>query len=210
MSGITAMVPKVKKVLFKGRVTSNTYYIALISLTVLFLVLMWSGEGGFTGVLGRSLGFFILVILSYSLIDWCLNITESSESWREKKELDEIVNLRMQDTSKTMNRASKGERICQRKLSEKIRNIFFIKLKEKKDLTEEEIKELLQDRDKFQRTVQDEVISDFILASYSDDKTGTDDKELTQKISSFFSPRKDPKEYNKEIEQVIRRVEEWD
>ncbi len=210
MPEITAMVSKVKNILFRRRGTSKTYYIALISLTALFLALMLSGATGFTGVLGRTFGFLILVILAYSLVDWNLNMTESDEFWIEKKELDEIVNLRMQDTSKTLNRASRGEKICKKNLSKKIRNVFFIKLKEKKDLTEEEIQTLLQDRDKFHRIVQDEVISDFILASYSDDKTGTDEEEFTQKISSLFSSGKDPKEYKKEIKQVIQRVEEWD
>lgn len=209
MFEIASIFSKIKKNLLEEKENSKIFYIGLTFLALSFLLLMLDGGTGISGIVGRTFGFLILAILGYSLVDWNLNITESAKFWKEKKELDKIVNLPMQDTSKILKRACKGEKTCQKNLSENIIKIFFIKLKEKRGFNEEEVQALLRDQDEFRKTVQDEVISDFILAWHSEDKKDDDEKDLTRKIRSFFSSDENPKEYKKEIEEIIRRLKEW-
>lgn len=202
MAKRSSLIPKMKKDLFERKRESKVYYIALILVTAMFLIFTLGGGTGFTGTFGRIAGFFILVIIGYGLVDWSLDITERHGFWKEKEEIDGKANLRMRDTSKTLERASKGEKTSQKNLSERIAKTFLINLKEKRDLTEEELEELLKDEEELRRIVDDKVISDFIFNEFKGDEK--------EKDNGFLSSSEDPKEYRKKIEQVIRRIEKWD
>lgn len=178
---------------------SKIYYIALIFLTAVFIILTLEGGTGFTGTFSRIIGFIILAIFGYGLLDWSSAVTEKHVFWREKEELDEEVNLRMHGTSKILERALDGEKTSQKALLEKMRKTFFIKLKEKRNLTDDDLQELLIDEKKLRKIVQDEVISKFILSELNEKERG--------KEEGIFSTNKDQR---KKIEHLIRRIEKWD
>ncbi|MEF8873732.1 MAG: hypothetical protein V5A88_03560 [Candidatus Thermoplasmatota archaeon] len=197
------LISKINNGPFARKRESKVYYLALVFLIGIFIVFTLSGGIGFAGTVGRISGFFILAMIAYGLIDWGSAVTEKHEFWREKEDLDEEVNLRMRKTSKIIERASSGEKTSKKTLSEKIKKTFLIKLKEKRDLTEEEVQELLEDEEEFRRIVQDEVISDYILEDL-------EEEEEKGKIATFLSSLEDKEEYRKKTKQVIRRVEGWE
>ncbi len=210
MGKIKTAISKIKRDLFERRETSSFYYIALFSLTALFLVLMLGNRTRLLRTLGRSLGFLILVILAYSFIDWNLDVTERFKFWKEKREIDQEVNFRMEETTKLVERASSGEKLSQEKLSEKLRNTFLIKLKDKRNLSEDQVQELLENQDKFRRVVRDEAIADFILNGFEDEKViDEDEKRWFKKIGLFSSSKEKMELPKKEIERIIRRIERW-
>ncbi|MFP3872271.1 MAG: hypothetical protein ACOC55_02740 [Candidatus Natronoplasma sp.] len=210
MENLKEVVSKTKKDLFDSRENSTLYYFALAFLTLLFFIFMLSEGTGIVGVLGRTLGFLILVILAYSMIDWVSSSTKDPEYWEDKRELDEEVNLRIQEASELLERVSKGGKISKKNLSKKIREVFYIKLKEKKDLSNEEVRELLKDEERFREVVKDSVISDFILSSNEDKETTNGKKGSIEKLIGSNSSNERGEEHKKEIERVIRRISTWD
>lgn len=183
----STVFPKVN--IFEENRESKLYYLFLIFLVVLFLVFtLGEDRTGFAGTIGRVSGLVILLVIGYGLIDWSFAITESEEFWQEEEDIDEKINLRMEETSKILERASQGEKTSQDNLTDKVRKTFFTMLKERRGLIEEGLQELLMDEDRFRSVVDDDLISDFIL-------DGPEDFE---------------EEYEKKIEEVIGRMERWD
>jgi len=213
MVEIKPPIRRIKKDMLEKKKESMFYYFALISLTAVFLILTLGGGADFTGTFGRVAGFFILLLIGYTLIERGENITEKHELWEEKEKLDEEINLRMYNTSKTLQRASEGETTSQKKMAEKIKKAFLIKLREERGLSEEEMQELLKDEDKFRTMVEDDLISDFILTEVNDE--GGEKK----KVTSFLLSSEETEEaentekiekYRKKIDLIIRRIEQWD
>ncbi len=213
MTEVTSAFTNIKEDLFDRKENSSFYYLALLSLTVLFFLLMLGNGTGILGALGRAIGFFILIILGYNLIDWNLETTENFELWREKREVDQKVNLRILETSKLVDRAAEGEKLSEENIAEKIRDVFFIKLKERKDLSEGGLRALLDDQKELRKVIQDEKISDFILYGFEDREAHEEKKKddgIIKKTKLFGSSGKNGEKQKKEIERMIRRIERWE
>jgi len=186
--------------------TSNFFYL-LAGLLILLSILFIMGEDeGLPFYIGRFISFVIVVLFAYNLIDWTSNITEKSEEWTEKEVLDEDINLRIKDISELIKRASEGQNVSQDILHNKLKKIFFLKLKEVEDISDNELNELVRKPDEFRKVVQDEVIADFILSMEKDSgetKNG--------KVKFLSSSKRDwEKDYKKKIKDIIQRIDEWE
>ncbi len=163
-------------------------------------------DEGLPFYIGRFISFVIVVLFAYNLIDWTSNITEKSEEWTEKEVLDEDINLRIKDISELIKRASEGQNVSQDILHNKLKKIFFLKLKEVEDISDNELNELVRKPDEFRKVVQDEVIADFILSMEKDSgetKNG--------KVKFLSSSKRDwEKDYKKKIKDIIQRIDEWE
>ncbi len=206
MSETSFNMSMIKKDLILRKKSSNVYYILLLLLIVSFFVLTLEGGSGIQKSIGRALGFLLLIVIGFDLIQLTMSSTEKPDFWKEKKELDETINLRMQDTSVLLQRASEGKKISQKMFLEKVRKIFIMKLKEKKDLSEKDVRYLLRNPDEFRSMVQDDMISDFML---SNDHGREQKKGLERFLRPGSKDEESKKDYEKKVKEIIRRIEEW-
>ncbi|MBS3790452.1 MAG: hypothetical protein KGY66_06000 [Candidatus Thermoplasmatota archaeon] len=189
--------------------TSNSLYLLIASLIILSFLFVIGGEGDLTEILGRILGFIIIMILAYSLVDWSIKVTENTERWTEDEELDEDINLRIQDVSELLRRASEGKEKSQEILHKRLKKIFFVKLKEKKDISRDDIRDLIRKPEELRKVVKDEVISDFILST--EKKSSKTDIQRRKSKRGFLSSSKknDPEKYKEKIKEIIQRINSW-
>ena len=200
------MVKNIKAQLEESR-TSNFFYLLIGLLALLSILFLMGGDDGLPFHLGRIISFMIVILFAYSLIDWTSHITEKSDDWKEKDDLDEGINMRIQDISELLDRASEGKKKSQEILHERLKKIFFLKLKETKDISDNELRDLVRKPEKFRKVVQDDVIADFILSM--EDKSNKTKKEYSKFFSS--TPKKhNQKNYKKEIKNMIQRIDEWE
>lgn len=186
--------------------TSNFFYLLIVLFALLSVLFVMGGDEGLPFILGRIMGFIIIVMLAYILIEWLTQIIEGTDQWTEVESLDEDINLRVQDISELLERASEGKKKSQEDLNERLKKIFFLKLKEKKDISDEDLKNLVEEPEKFREEVQDEVIADFILSmedGSSETKTGS-----SKFLSS--SKRESQKGYKSKIKDIIQRIDRWE
>jgi len=202
------MREKIKELLDQKR-TSNPLYILIASLAILSLLLVMGGEGGLTEILGRILGFIIVTILAYSLVDWTAQITEDPDRWAEDEELDENINLRIQDVSELLKRAAEGKEKSREILHKRLKEIFFVKLKVKKDISRGEIRDLAKKPEEFRKVIQDEMISDFILSTEGKSSNVGLRKRKSKRSFLASSKKNNPKEYKKKIKEIIQRINRW-
>ncbi len=182
--------------------TSNFFYLLVGSLALLSVLFLMGGDEGLPFILGRITGFIIIVMLAYSLIEWVGQTIKETEHWTEEENLDEDINLRIDDISALLKRASEGERKSQEILHEKLKKIFFLRLKEEEDISENEVRGLVKKQEKFSEVVQDEVIAEFILSMEEDSAEGS--KLLSSK------KRKGGKEYRAKINELVQRIDSWE
>ncbi|MBS3781967.1 MAG: hypothetical protein KGY68_05100 [Candidatus Thermoplasmatota archaeon] len=149
------------------------------------------------------------MILAYSLVDWSIKVTENTERWTEDEELDEDINLRIQDVSELLRRASEGKEKSQEILHKRLKKIFFVKLKEKKDISRDDIRDLIRKPEELRKVVKDEVISDFILST--EKKSSKTDIQRRKSKRGFLSSSKknDPEKYKEKIKEIIQRINSW-
>ncbi|MFW5946778.1 MAG: hypothetical protein ACOCTN_07930 [Candidatus Natronoplasma sp.] len=186
--------------------TSNFFYILVGLLALLSILFVMGGDDGLPYTIGRIVALIIILILAYSLITWISHITEESEDWIEKESLDEDINLRIQDISELLKRASEGKEKSQEILHEKLRKVFFLKLKEIEDISDNDLRDLVKDPEEFRRLVQDEIIADFIL-SMEEESNETN----SGKFEVFSSSNgQGEKKYKKKIKEVIQRIDSWE
>ncbi len=182
---------------------SKFFLIIIVLLSILFVILvLGESEGIFdesmSRVFGRVIGFFILMILAHRLIIWTSRMTEKPESWEKKKEAKSDENLQIKEISTLLDRASDGKSMSQKILHDKIKEIFFTKLKDEKDLDKEELNRLLKNPEEFRKVVQDDKISDFILSIEGKEKSKLEDKDM------------DKAQYKKRVRKMIKRIKEWE
>ncbi|MFP4608649.1 MAG: hypothetical protein ACOCTR_02580 [Candidatus Natronoplasma sp.] len=161
------------------------YYILITILVVILTAFMlaWGGQPQLT------LAIIILFIIGGNLVYWMYERTESSVVWEQEEELSEELNLKMKDDSDLIRRAFQGMELSQSLLEKKIKNLFIEKLKDERNLSKEEVRELLQRPEKFRQVVDDEVISTFILSEETE---------------------RGQKDYQEKIYRLIVRIERWE
>jgi len=204
---------KMIKNLVEQNETSNFFYLLVGLLALLSVLFVMSGDDeGLPFILGWIMGFIIIAMLAYNLIEWVGNRIEGTEDWTEERDLDEDINLRVRDISDLLKRASEGEKNCQEILHEKLKKMFFLKLEEKEDISDKDLRGLLKDQENFREVVQDEVIADFILSmeeELDEAKTGGS-KILSSKKRKGGRRRESEKEYRAKIKEIIKRIDSWE
>jgi len=190
--------------LLRQKETSNFFYILIGLLILLSILFVMGGDEGLPLILGRITGFIIVILIAYNLIEWTSNITETSERWTEEESLDENINLRIQDISQLLQRASEGNEKSQEILHNKLKKIFFLKLKEIEDISDNDLRELVRKPEEIRKLVEDEVLADFIitLEKRSDEDGGSKFLSSSKRISQ--------RKYKEKIKDIIQRIEEWE
>lgn len=199
------MVENIKNFLHKKE-TSNFFYLLTGLLVLLSILFVMGGDEGLPLILGRITGFIIVILIAYNLIEWISTITDKTEEWKEKENLDEDINLRIQDISELLQRASEGNEKSQEILHNRLKKIFFLKLKEIKDISDKNLKELVRNPEEFRKTVQDEVIANFILSVEEKSRKTKSGKSKFLSSSKGTSQRK----YKRKIKDIIQRIDEWE
>ncbi len=186
--------------------TSNFFYLLIGFMVLLSIIFVMGGDEDLPYQLGRIISFIVVILFAYSLLDWTTRVTEKTSEWTEKESLDEDINLRIQDISELLKRASEGKKMSQDILHEKLKKIFFIKLKEIEDLSDNDIRDLVRNPDEFRKVAQDEIIADFILSLEQDSK------KRRSRRSNFLSSSKSisQKSYKNKIKEIIKRIDEWE
>ncbi|MEF8873589.1 MAG: hypothetical protein V5A88_02835 [Candidatus Thermoplasmatota archaeon] len=186
--------------------TSNFFYLLIGLLALLSILFVMGGDEGLPFILGRIMGFIIIVLLAYSLLEWITKIIEETDQWTDMRGLDKEINLRIEDISELLERASEGKKKSQEILHEKLKKIYFLKLKEKEDMSNEDLRDLVKEPEEFRDVVKDDVIADFILSM--EEESGETSGETLKFLSS--SKRRTQNEYRNEIKEIIQRIDQWE
>lgn len=173
-------------------------YLIVGLLSVLFLIAVMAEGGDISIVLGRIIGLAIISVLSYMLVNWISTITEETEVLKEKKEFESDKNLQMEEISILLERASDGKTKSQEILHNKIKDIFFIKLKETRNLSKSELRSIVKKPERFRSIVQDDMIADFILSLEIENEDEFDPEEM------------DKEQYKDMIRKMIQEISKWD
>lgn len=178
------------------------YYLLTFLLILALAVAMIIGGGD----LRLTLANLILIILGLNLIYWEIEGTETSEIWKSEEEFDKKVNLKLKDSSKLVERAHGGMELSQGILEKKITNLYLNKLKENRNLTQEEMRKLLKSPEEFKRVVDDDIISEFILSKKTED---TDTSEDVDEREDAEIPTEgfEGEDYEKWISKLLKRIE---
>jgi len=182
--------------------TGDRFYYILMALAIFALI------GGIVlvgGMLRMTLAIIILIIIGFNLIYWSVEKTENSNIWRSEDEFDEEVNLKLRENSDLVKRAFKGMELSQSMLEKKISNLFLSKLKVVRSLSQKEVSELLKNPDDFRQVVDDEVISNFVLANKGKHEM-EDDKEFEQGSMEMLKEE----DYEQWISKLLNRIEGWE
>lgn len=191
-------IAKKNKNILNQKSTRKLVYLIVGLLSVLFIVFI-GAEGGYLSiVLGRMTAILIIIIIAYRLVSWTSTITEETEVWNEKKEFDTDRTLQVKEISTLLDRAAEGKTRSQEVLHEKIKDIFFIKLKEREGLSDKDLQDIVKKPERFQSIVQDERISNFILSLEEENDTEFDLEDLEEY------------QYKKRIRKIIQKISEWD
>jgi len=172
----------------------NLLYYILMTIMVFGLAL---GIILFGGMVRLTLSILILLVIGFNLVYWVVEETEYSDIWRRDDEFDEVVNLKLRNSSDLVERAFKGMELSQRYLEKKIRDLFMDKLMDNRNLSREETRELLKEPEKFRQVVDDEIISDFILSKKKEAK-------------QFSTERLEREDYERWISTLLRRIKRWE
>jgi len=171
------------------------YYILMAFIVLLSIggIILVGGGGG----LNLTLSILILLVIGFNVFYWTIENTEYPDIWERDEEYNEEVNLKLRDTSDLVRRSFKGMEVSQAYLEKKIKNLFLDKLRNNRNLSREEMRELLEDPGEFRKVVDDEVISDFILSNKEED-------ELSSK------ERLEGDDYQRWISQLLKRIQGWE
>ncbi len=178
---------------FSREELANRLYYIFMTLSVLVLTGFMLIMGGMPRL---TLAILILLIIGVNLVNWLRERTETWEIWEQEEEFEEMLNLKLNETSDLFRRASQGMELSQKLLEKKIKKLFISKLKYEKNLSQEEVGKLLQNPDEFRQIVDDGMISDFMLSGYvEDEEIGKKDRE---------------KDYEEWTLALLRRIERWE
>ncbi len=148
------------------------------------------------GMVRFTMAILILFLIGFNLIYWVVGDTENSDIWKREVEYHEEVNLKLRGSSELVQRAFKGMELSQGYLEKKIKDLFLDKLMDKRNISQEELRELMRDPERFRDVVDDKFISDFILSK----------KDESEKS---FEKRLKGKEYEELISELLTKIEEW-
>ncbi|MFW6305018.1 MAG: hypothetical protein ACOC1V_04510 [Candidatus Saliniplasma sp.] len=153
-------------------------------------------------------GLIILGLVGANIVYHLYGRSDKLDTWQRKNELDEIVHLKISRTSEIAKSAFKGKELSQAILEEKLIEEFLKKIMDKKNLTESEVKYLLDHPYELKKVVGDDELSSFVLKGKSLKKVLQNmDDDVSKKV--LFRKIKEDKAYKKKIDRLIKKMEEW-
>ncbi len=184
--------------------TTNPYYLLGLLALIGFIIII----EGYLDTFARMLSFLVVIIFAYGLITWSHSSTEDDEFWEDKDELSEEINLQVRDVKRVLKLASEGKEKSREKLHKKIEEIFFLKLKDEKDMSRQNICDLAEKPEEFQELVDDKMISEFILYMEGSSNSSDPNGEKKEKESYHIEKLKGT-EYREYIRKLIQRIDGW-
>ncbi len=120
---------------------------------VLFFLLLKAG-----GYLKWALGIFVMVLTGLMMLLFVKEGTDKSEMWKDERDFSEEFSSDVERTSKLIKRARKGQKISKGMLERRLKKICLRKIKHEKDLSDEELKKILNKPEKLKKLVGEPLI----------------------------------------------------
>lgn len=168
-----------------------------------FFLLMTLFTKGIRGMLAMS----IIIVGSYIVIKKASSRSRPSSSW-SRREFEHDGKLPLKKTSKILSKASRGSTVSRALLEERIREEILRKLRREKNLSEDDIEELIEQPEELFQVMDDWVLSEFVLYCRTRDDLIKDSSEETQGSPDPWLPR-DQRSYRAKVADVIKRAKEW-
>ena len=179
----------------------------IVSIIALLAIFMAFVGGSLRWLVGLVIIVFMGIIVIFQIYERSIGIS----NWGRDNELDSIVNLNLERLSEIAGRAYRKRTISKALLEDRIKEEFIKKIKNHKNLSDAEMEKLLKDPDELREIIDDDLIADFILRSKSYNKVIHD--ESTSKKSFFdklgFRKITVDKDYKERIDEILKRMEEW-
>lgn len=160
---------------------------------------------GIEGLLAMS----IIIIGSYILIKKVSSRCTPTSNWSRKK-FKHDGKLPLKKTSHLLAEASRGSRVSRALIEERIRKEILRKVRREKNISDDNVEELIEQPDELFRVMNDQVLSEFILYSRTRDdliENSASEKQNFQGSDPWL-PR-DPRPYRAKLADVLRRAKEW-
>ncbi|MFO7791739.1 MAG: hypothetical protein R6W73_02000 [Candidatus Saliniplasma sp.] len=184
-----------------GRKVIEKWEIFVISLLIILMI-----------ALGNPLKWVVsLIILGWfglNMINHIYNKTDDMELWKRENELDEIVHLHISRLSDITEKAYEGKELSRGLLEEYLIDEFIKKIKDKRNLTNSEVKYLLDHPTDLKKVIEDDELTNFVLKGKSLKKVLQNEPDDDSK-EKFFERRKIDKAYKRKIERLVKKMEEW-
>ena len=182
-------------------------FIGVLSIFFLFL----------DGYFEWMLGLFVLGLMSLLILSELKGRSSEMSFWKRNDELDFELNMNLKEISEMAERAYHGKKVSKAFLEERIIKEFLNKVKTERDLDKEEVEEILDDEEKLKEIIDDDKITEFILGtkSYTDlvheksihENPDTRWSRLKKKFK--FEKETIDEDYIKRIDNILKRMEEW-
>ncbi len=174
----------------------------------LMIILLFSG-----GYLQRFVTMLLLSWIGSHIIFTASKDVNIISTWRRPQGEDKVQNLPLERMSGRMDRALKGLELSQTLIEKRLKRDLVEKIKEKKDMSEGDIKELLKNEDDLRKIVEDETLVDFLLNSKKiEDIVGKEDERVNGfhllSRSEDVNKKKDSA-YEKKMKDVMEKVSGW-
>lgn len=182
----------------------------------LFLILLLPFAGGNPRQL---IGITLICWVAFFIIFKAKRDTMSLSRWAKPHRKKKLTNLPLKKDSKTVDRALGGLELSRLLIEKKLRRGLIEKIKEKENLSENEVKALLKDRSKLNEIVKDETLIEFLVEKKEIEdvrnEVSTDKKiNLTDVKKMIPNIKKDkPKideSYRKKIADMLKRISDWE
>ncbi len=177
-----------------------------------FIILIFLGEG-----LGELLLTALVIWISLFVIFSAAKKTNSIQSWSRIKNKGRLQNLPLKKTSDTTKRAIKGFQLSQMLIEKRLRENFKEKMKDEKSLSEEEMKELMDNPSELEDVIDDKVLFDFMINSKRvDDLFQKDTKSIFSNLVESIRSKENSKEkkekvnFEKKMEVIIEKISRWE
>lgn len=191
----------------------KTYRKLLLGL-IAFLSIFFIFMGGY---IEWVLGLLVLLLMCMLIASEIGDMSSEMSFWERDDDIDYELNMNLKEISKVADRAFNGKKVSKARLEERIIKEFLGKVKTNRELSDDDIKDMLNDPEKMGKKIDDEKITDFILGS----KSFTDivhEKSIHEQDISRWSNLKDKLKFKKEvkdenykerIDEILKRMEEW-
>ena len=163
------------------------------------------------------LGLFVLLLICILIASEIGDMSSEMSFWERKDDVDYELNMNLKEISKVADRAFSGKKVSKARLEERIIKEFLGKVKTNRELSDDDIKDMLNNPEVLKERIDDDKITDFILGS----KSFTDivhEKSIHEQDISRWSELKDKlkfkkkvkdENYKERIDEVLKRMEEW-
>ncbi len=184
----------------KGAFLMVFTFVMLILFVMLIFFLAWVR---YSGMLRWAISIFALGIVATFFARALYADSIPIKSWERHTDLDITIGSNLEPLLKTVDRAAHGSETSQALLEERLKNLFIERLKDSKELSSDELKNLLNDPSRLKRVVEDDVLTEFLIKGKDIRKIGGHHALYGSKTES------NPIKYKKKINRIIKHIEEW-